>query len=245
MFECPNTCIYNLYVLHHTICVFLLIIYCTCASVSFLFEDQWKRHVCYVPVGGAGQWVIRSDWGSAGLPSTVLGDPEGAWWQNTEQVSSTTHAANQLETLITNQSSFCVFPCILLYSLQLIRLHWKICCEYRIAMFFANMHWVYAHIFCSRRISTASNRPKKEFKPKSIVSSLETVENTQHNGLTHTSSVKSTGIDEKTSQRVCFSLSMKSEHMHNLKCCFLDLNITFSCCNFSRSWNKLLLSRIT
>ncbi|XP_056115104.1 endophilin-A3a isoform X1 [Rhinichthys klamathensis goyatoka] len=44
------------------------------------------------------------------------------------------------------------------------------------------------------RISTASNRPKKEFKPKSIVSSLETVENTQHNGLSHTSSVKSTDI---------------------------------------------------
>ncbi|XDV18673.1 hypothetical protein PO909_024319 [Leuciscus waleckii] len=42
------------------------------------------------------------------------------------------------------------------------------------------------------RISTASSRPKKEFKPKSIVSSLETVENTQHNGLSHTSSVKTT-----------------------------------------------------
>ncbi|XP_039515863.1 endophilin-A3a isoform X1 [Pimephales promelas] len=44
------------------------------------------------------------------------------------------------------------------------------------------------------RISTASNRPKKEFKPKSIMSSLETFENTQHNGLSHTSSVKSTDI---------------------------------------------------
>ncbi|KTF79911.1 hypothetical protein cypCar_00027642, partial [Cyprinus carpio] len=63
------------------------------------------------------------------------------------------------------------------------------------------------------RISTASSRPKKEFKPKSIVSSLETVENTQHNGHTHTSSVKSTGINRKTSQLLCFSLSMKSEHM--------------------------------
>uniref|UniRef100_A0A673JJB2 Endophilin-A3-like n=1 Tax=Sinocyclocheilus rhinocerous TaxID=307959 RepID=A0A673JJB2_9TELE len=38
------------------------------------------------------------------------------------------------------------------------------------------------------RISTASSRPKKEFKPKLIVSSLETVETRQHNGLTHTSS---------------------------------------------------------
>ncbi|XP_056317004.1 endophilin-A3a [Danio aesculapii] len=44
------------------------------------------------------------------------------------------------------------------------------------------------------RISTASRRPKKEFKPKSIVSSLESVENTQHNGLSHTSSIKSTDI---------------------------------------------------
>ncbi|XP_067308038.1 endophilin-A3a isoform X1 [Pseudorasbora parva] len=44
------------------------------------------------------------------------------------------------------------------------------------------------------RISNASSRPKKEFKPKSIVSSLETVENTQHNGLSHTSSVKTTDI---------------------------------------------------
>ncbi len=79
--------------------LFLLIIYCSCAPVSFLFGDQWKRHVCPLPVGGAGQWVISADWGSAGLPSTVLGDPEGARWQNTEQVSSTTHAANQLETI--------------------------------------------------------------------------------------------------------------------------------------------------
>ncbi|XP_048039636.1 endophilin-A3a isoform X1 [Megalobrama amblycephala] len=44
------------------------------------------------------------------------------------------------------------------------------------------------------RISTASSRPKKEFKPKSIMSSLETSENTQHNGLSHTSSVKTTDI---------------------------------------------------
>ncbi|XP_051542023.1 endophilin-A3-like isoform X2 [Myxocyprinus asiaticus] len=44
------------------------------------------------------------------------------------------------------------------------------------------------------RIATASSRPKKEFKPKSIMSSLETVENTQHNGLSYTSSVKSTDI---------------------------------------------------
>uniref|UniRef100_A0A671KIS6 SH3-domain GRB2-like 3a n=1 Tax=Sinocyclocheilus anshuiensis TaxID=1608454 RepID=A0A671KIS6_9TELE len=56
------------------------------------------------------------------------------------------------------------------------------------------------------RISTASTRPKKEFKPKSIVSSLETVENTQQNGLTHTSSVKSTESESHLDQPCCRSL---------------------------------------
>ncbi|XP_026071939.1 endophilin-A3-like isoform X3 [Carassius auratus] len=56
------------------------------------------------------------------------------------------------------------------------------------------------------RISTASTRPKKEFKPKSIVSSLETVESTQHNGLTHTLSVKSTESESHLDQPCCRSL---------------------------------------
>lgn len=43
------------------------------------------------------------------------------------------------------------------------------------------------------RISTASGRPKREFKPKSIRSSIETLDNNQHNGLTHSSSIRSTG----------------------------------------------------
>ncbi|XP_063044221.1 endophilin-A3a isoform X2 [Engraulis encrasicolus] len=42
------------------------------------------------------------------------------------------------------------------------------------------------------RISTASSRPKREFKPKSIMSSLEALDNTQHNGLSYSSSIKST-----------------------------------------------------
>ncbi|XP_062405288.1 endophilin-A3a isoform X2 [Sardina pilchardus] len=42
------------------------------------------------------------------------------------------------------------------------------------------------------RIATASSRPKKEFKPKSIMSSLESINSTQHNGLSYSSSVKST-----------------------------------------------------
>ncbi|NP_001075160.1 endophilin-A3a [Danio rerio] len=56
------------------------------------------------------------------------------------------------------------------------------------------------------RISTASRRPKKEFKPKSIVSSLESVENTQHNGLSHTSSIKSTELESHMDQPCCRSL---------------------------------------
>ncbi|KAK1150071.1 endophilin-A3 isoform X1 [Acipenser oxyrinchus oxyrinchus] len=44
------------------------------------------------------------------------------------------------------------------------------------------------------RITTASNRPKQEFKPKSIMTSLETIDNQQHNGLSYSSSFKSSGI---------------------------------------------------
>ncbi|XP_056605380.1 endophilin-A3a isoform X1 [Triplophysa dalaica] len=43
-------------------------------------------------------------------------------------------------------------------------------------------------------IATTSCRPKKEFKAKSIMSSLETLENNQNNGLSLTSSVKNTDI---------------------------------------------------
>ncbi len=192
------------------------------------FTCRWSRSVSY-------QRWLRQRW-------TTIDSPWRSW--RSSMAKYRTGIFNYMLQIslkpshIPSQSSFCIFPCIFLSSR-------KICCEYIIAMFLANMHWVYAHIFCSRRISTASSRPKKEFKPKSMVSSLETVENTQHNGLTHTSSVKSTGIDKKTSQLVCFSLRMKSEHMQNLKCFFLYFNITFSGCNFSRSWNKLLLSRIT
>ncbi|XP_064868284.1 endophilin-A3a isoform X1 [Oncorhynchus nerka] len=43
------------------------------------------------------------------------------------------------------------------------------------------------------RISSASSRPKREFKPKSIMSSIETIDNTQHNG-SYSSSLKSSDI---------------------------------------------------
>lgn len=59
------------------------------------------------------------------------------------------------------------------------------------------------------RISTASGRPKREFKPKSIRSSIETLDNNQHNGLTHSSSIRSTGTalshtPSPSSSRLCF-----------------------------------------
>ncbi|XP_041073855.1 endophilin-A3-like isoform X1 [Polyodon spathula] len=44
------------------------------------------------------------------------------------------------------------------------------------------------------RITAASNRPKQEFKPKSIMTSLETIDNQQHNGLSESSSFKSSDV---------------------------------------------------
>uniref|UniRef100_A0A3Q3F3C5 SH3-domain GRB2-like 3a n=1 Tax=Labrus bergylta TaxID=56723 RepID=A0A3Q3F3C5_9LABR len=44
-----------------------------------------------------------------------------------------------------------------------------------------------------KRMSTASCRPKREFKSKSIRSRIETLDNSQHNGLSYSSSLKSTG----------------------------------------------------
>ncbi|KAG7235347.1 hypothetical protein INR49_002770 [Caranx melampygus] len=43
------------------------------------------------------------------------------------------------------------------------------------------------------RISTASSQPRREFKPKLVRSSMETLDNSQQNGLSYSSSVKSTG----------------------------------------------------
>ncbi|XP_041918006.1 endophilin-A3a isoform X3 [Alosa sapidissima] len=56
------------------------------------------------------------------------------------------------------------------------------------------------------RITTASSRPKKEFKPKSIMSSLESINSTQHNGLSYSSSVKSTDTEVHMDQPCCRSL---------------------------------------
>ncbi|GLD71762.1 endophilin-A3-like isoform X3 [Lates japonicus] len=56
-----------------------------------------------------------------------------------------------------------------------------------------------------KRISTASSRPKREFKPKSIRSSIETLDNSQHNGLSYSNSLKSTE-SEVLDQPCCRSL---------------------------------------
>ncbi|XP_060797114.1 endophilin-A3a isoform X2 [Neoarius graeffei] len=56
------------------------------------------------------------------------------------------------------------------------------------------------------RINTASSKPKKEFKPKSIMSSLETINISQHNGVSYTSSLKSTETEVHMDQPCCRSL---------------------------------------
>ncbi|XP_028441250.1 endophilin-A3a isoform X3 [Perca flavescens] len=45
-----------------------------------------------------------------------------------------------------------------------------------------------------QRISTASSRPKREFKPKSIRNNVDLLDNSQHNGLSYRSSLRSTDI---------------------------------------------------
>uniref|UniRef100_H3BCG4 SH3 domain containing GRB2 like 3, endophilin A3 n=1 Tax=Latimeria chalumnae TaxID=7897 RepID=H3BCG4_LATCH len=50
------------------------------------------------------------------------------------------------------------------------------------------------HSKLQNRINSASSRPKREFKPKSVVvTTLETIDNQQHNGLSYSSSLKSSG----------------------------------------------------
>uniref|UniRef100_I3J614 SH3-domain GRB2-like 3a n=1 Tax=Oreochromis niloticus TaxID=8128 RepID=I3J614_ORENI len=56
-----------------------------------------------------------------------------------------------------------------------------------------------------KRISSASSRPKRDFKPKSIRSSIEVLDNNQHNGLSYSSSLKSTE-PEVLDQPCCRSL---------------------------------------
>ncbi|KAM9410739.1 endophilin-A3a [Pholidichthys leucotaenia] len=58
-----------------------------------------------------------------------------------------------------------------------------------------------------RRISSASSRPKKEFKSKSIRSSIEVADNSQHNGLSYSSSIRT------TDSQISHTLNSKTDHM--------------------------------
>ncbi|XP_007258203.3 endophilin-A3a isoform X1 [Astyanax mexicanus] len=57
------------------------------------------------------------------------------------------------------------------------------------------------------RIATANSQPRKEFKPKSIMSSLETIDNNQQNGLSYSSSLKS------SDHQVTHSVNGKTDHV--------------------------------
>lgn len=58
-----------------------------------------------------------------------------------------------------------------------------------------------------KRISTANSRPKREFRPKVIRSSIETLDNSQHNGLSYSSSLKSTDI------QINHTVNVKTDHI--------------------------------
>lgn len=54
--------------------------------------------------------------------------------------------------------------------------------------------WISCHSSLCSRINVASSRPKREFKPKPVITTtLETGDNQQHNGIAYSSSIKSSG----------------------------------------------------
>uniref|UniRef100_A0AAY4BFM2 Endophilin-A3-like n=1 Tax=Denticeps clupeoides TaxID=299321 RepID=A0AAY4BFM2_9TELE len=57
-----------------------------------------------------------------------------------------------------------------------------------------------------KKIATASSRPKKEFRPKSVISNIEASDNTQHNGLSYSPSIKATESEPHMDQPCCRSL---------------------------------------
>ncbi|CAL8246666.1 unnamed protein product [Lota lota] len=56
-----------------------------------------------------------------------------------------------------------------------------------------------------KRIAAANSRPKRVFKPKSIISNYDSFDGSQHNGLSYSSSIKST-VSEVPDQPCCRSL---------------------------------------
>ncbi|XP_068566793.1 endophilin-A3a isoform X3 [Cebidichthys violaceus] len=61
-----------------------------------------------------------------------------------------------------------------------------------------------------KRISTASSRPKRHFKPKSVRSSVEALDSSQHNGLSYGSSLKSTDM------QINPSVNGKNDHLSSV-----------------------------
>ncbi|XP_039867065.1 endophilin-A3a isoform X3 [Simochromis diagramma] len=64
-----------------------------------------------------------------------------------------------------------------------------------------------------KRISSASSRPKRDFKPKSIRSSIEALDSNQHNGLSYSSSLKSTDA------QISHTLNGKKPEVLDQPCC--------------------------
>ncbi|XP_004565778.1 endophilin-A3a isoform X3 [Maylandia zebra] len=64
-----------------------------------------------------------------------------------------------------------------------------------------------------KRISSASSRPKRDFKPKSIRSSIEALDSNQHNGLSYSSSLKSTDT------QISHTLNGKKPEVLDQPCC--------------------------
>ncbi|XP_004565776.1 endophilin-A3a isoform X1 [Maylandia zebra] len=71
-----------------------------------------------------------------------------------------------------------------------------------------------------KRISSASSRPKRDFKPKSIRSSIEALDSNQHNGLSYSSSLKSTDT------QISHTLNGKTDHISSVQLSWPDTPAT-------------------
>lgn len=142
-------------------------------DVVLEFSDSMEQMYIHLlllvwPTGGASEPAVSVNRGSVGVSSTVIWNPGGAEQQAAQKVILAKNEVKiwiqQMETQKTNDT---------------VNKKENKCSDWQLCL--------------SPRISTASGRPKREFKPKSIRSSIETLDNNQHNGLTHSSSIRSTG----------------------------------------------------
>ncbi len=138
------------------LCISKLSVWGSVKTSCLSFTCRWSRSVSY-------QRWLRQRW-------ITIDSPWRSW--RSSMAKYRTGIFNYMLQIrlkpshIPSQSSFSIFPCILLSSLQLICLHRKICCEYIIAMFLANMHWVYAHIFCSSQDIYCKQSAQKRVQAK-------------------------------------------------------------------------------